>query len=69
MAWESCGRIVEKERADFYEFVAVNAVFAAIALFVVFFRSRRLQMMHARQLAVRIGLIRGDGNGGRLLRP
>lgn len=65
-AWESCGRIVPKERADFYEFVACNVAFAAIALGVLFFRSRRLQVDRARQLAARIGLIRGEG--GRLLR-
>lgn len=61
LAWESCGRIVERERADFYEFVAVNVVFAIIAMGVLFFRSRRLELMQARQLAARIGLIRDDG--------
>ncbi|KAF8970148.1 hypothetical protein BDZ97DRAFT_1652691 [Flammula alnicola] len=66
-AWESCGRIVSKERADFYEFVACNVVFAIIALGVLFFRSRRMQMNQARQLAARIGLIRGEG--GRVVRP
>ncbi|CAA7268346.1 unnamed protein product [Cyclocybe aegerita] len=60
LAWESCGRIVSKETADFYEFVAANAGFALIALGIVFFRSRRMQVMHARQLAARIGLIRDD---------
>lgn len=66
-AWESCGRIVSKERADFYEFVACNVAFALIALGVLFFRSRRMQVNQARQLAARIGLIRGDG--GRVFRP
>ncbi|KJA18751.1 hypothetical protein HYPSUDRAFT_916440 [Hypholoma sublateritium FD-334 SS-4] len=66
-AWESCGRIVGKERADFYEFVACNVVFALIALGVLFFRSRRMQLNQARQLAARIGLIRGDI--GRVIRP
>ncbi|CAL1708885.1 unnamed protein product [Somion occarium] len=61
--WESCGRIVEKERADFYEFFACNLVIAAIAVFVVFARSRRLQAMQARQLAARIGLTRGTPGG------
>jgi len=58
LAWESCGRIVQQERADFYEFVACNVLFAAIALFVLFTRSRRLHALHARQLAARIGIIR-----------
>jgi len=61
LAWESCGRIVGQERADFYEFVACNILFAVISLFVVFARSRRLRAMQARQLAARIGLIRGGG--------
>ena len=63
LAWESCGRIPARERADFYEFVACNVVFALISLCVVFIRSRRLQLMQARQLAARIGLIRDDGRG------
>ena len=63
LAWESCGRIPARERADFYEFVACNVVFALISLCVVFLRSRRLQLIQARQLAARIGLIRDDGRG------
>ncbi|OCH87142.1 hypothetical protein OBBRIDRAFT_736699 [Obba rivulosa] len=62
-AWESCGRIVEKERADFYEFFACNFVIAVVALFVLFARTKRLQAMHARQLAARIGLVRGTPGG------
>ena len=31
-AWESCGRLVPKERADFFEFVLCNVIFAALAL-------------------------------------
>ncbi|KAH9926771.1 uncharacterized protein B0H18DRAFT_856249, partial [Fomitopsis serialis] len=62
-AWEACGRIVEKERGDFYEFLACNAVIVAIALAVLFMRSKRLQAMHARQLAARIGLVRGTPGG------
>jgi len=68
LAWESCGRIPATERADFYEFVACNVVFALISLCILFLRSRRLQLMQARQLAVRIGLIRDDGGGGGGLR-
>ena len=63
LAWESCGRIPARERADFYEFVACNVVFALISLCILFLRSRRLQLMQARQLAARIGLIRDDGGG------
>ncbi|KAI0698082.1 hypothetical protein C8T65DRAFT_813422 [Cerioporus squamosus] len=57
-AWESCGRIVEKERADFYEFFACNLFIAILAIAVLFARSKRLQAIQARQLAARIGLVR-----------
>jgi hypothetical protein len=63
LAWESCGRIPARERADFYEFVACNVVFALISLCILLLRSRRLQLMQARQVAARIGLIRDDGAG------
>jgi len=56
LAWESCGRIPAKERADFYEFIACNVVFAIVALTVLFFRERRLRLGRARQLAARIGI-------------
>lgn len=62
-AWEACGRIVEKERGDFYEFLACNVAVAVVALIVLFARSKRLQAMHARQLAARIGLVRGTPGG------
>ncbi|KAF9457538.1 hypothetical protein BDZ94DRAFT_1285207 [Collybia nuda] len=65
LAWESCGRIVKQERADFYEFVACNVLFAIVALAILFVRSKRLHAMQARQLAARIGIIRNRGNGGR----
>jgi hypothetical protein len=58
LAWESCGRIVERERADYYEFVACNVVFVALALFLVVLRSKRLHALQTRHLAARIGLAR-----------
>jgi len=60
-AWQSCGRIVSKERSDYFEFILCNAFFAAGALAILFARSRRVEIMHARQLAARIGLVRGGG--------
>ena len=60
-AWQSCGRIVSKERSDYFEFILCNAFFAAGALALLFARSRRLEIVHARQLAARIGLVRGGG--------
>jgi len=60
-AWQSCGRIVSKERSDYFEFILCNALFAAGALAILFARSRRMEVMHARQLAARIGLVRGGG--------
>ncbi|KAG6901342.1 hypothetical protein C0995_013305 [Termitomyces sp. Mi166 len=62
-AWGSCGRIVAQERADFFEFVACNITFAAIALVVLFARSKRLRLLQARQLAARIGIVRGTVTG------
>ncbi|KZP14639.1 hypothetical protein FIBSPDRAFT_796471 [Athelia psychrophila] len=63
-AWESCGRIVDVEQADFWEFVACNAALAVVSLLVVAARSKRLQALRGRQLAARIGLIRSDGSIG-----
>lgn len=60
-AWQSCGRIVSKERSDYFEFILCNALFAAGALVILFARSRRMEILHARQLAARIGLVRGGG--------
>ena len=57
-AWESCGRIVEQERADFYEFFACNVLLAIVSIAVLLARSKRLQAIQARQLAARIGLVR-----------
>lgn len=65
LAWEACGRIVRQERADFYEFVAVNVLFTVISLAVLFVRSRRQQALQTRQLAARIGLVRSGGVGRR----
>jgi hypothetical protein len=47
-----------QERADFYEFVACNVLFAAVALFGVVVRSRRRRALQARTLAARIGVAR-----------
>lgn len=55
-AYESCGRIVEKERADFFEFVLTNVIFAALALTGVLIRSERMRAVRARRLAARIGV-------------
>ena len=63
-AWESCGRIVSQERADFWEFVACNAFFAAVALALLVVRSRRMQALQTRQLAARIGMVRGSARYG-----
>jgi hypothetical protein len=60
-AWQSCGRIVSKERSDYFEFILCNILFAAGALVLLFTRSRRVEVLHARQLAARIGLVRGGG--------
>lgn len=64
-AWESCGRLVPKERADFFEFVLSNVIFAALALTVVLVRSERMRTVRARRLAARIGVgLRRASSGG-----
>ncbi|KZT28072.1 hypothetical protein NEOLEDRAFT_957169 [Neolentinus lepideus HHB14362 ss-1] len=60
-AWQSCGRIPEQERADFYEFVACNLAFALVALGLVAVRTKRMEAIVARRIAARIGLVRGGG--------
>ncbi|KAI9460778.1 hypothetical protein HD554DRAFT_2028557 [Boletus coccyginus] len=57
-AWQSCGRIIARERADFYEFVACNLLFAAVALSIALVRSRAVEARQARRVAARIGLVR-----------
>ncbi|KAN0085912.1 hypothetical protein V8E55_007046 [Tylopilus felleus] len=57
-AWQSCGRIVARERADFYEFVACNLFFVAVAMSIALVRSRTVEARQARRLAARIGLTR-----------
>ncbi|KAF5351034.1 hypothetical protein D9756_008413 [Leucocoprinus leucothites] len=57
LAWESCGRVVSTERADFFEFVTVNLLFACVGIGIVVWRSRRMRLLHTRQLAARIGLV------------
>ncbi|KAF8551767.1 hypothetical protein OG21DRAFT_1478001 [Imleria badia] len=57
-AWQSCGRIVARERADFYEFLACNLLFAAVALSIALVRSRTVEARQAHRLAARIGLVR-----------
>ncbi|KAJ7636986.1 hypothetical protein FB45DRAFT_907951 [Roridomyces roridus] len=57
-AWAACGRVVTQERGDFLEFVGCNLLFAAVALFGVYSRSRRMRALQARQLAARISQIR-----------
>lgn len=57
LAWESCGRVVSAERADFFEFAAVNLLFLSVGAGIVIWRLRRMRLRHARQLAARIGLV------------
>lgn len=57
LAWEPCGRVVSTERADFFEFAAVNLLFVCVSIGVVIWRSRRMRLQHARQLAARIGMV------------
>ncbi|THH06509.1 hypothetical protein EW145_g4038 [Phellinidium pouzarii] len=55
-AWGSCGRRVPKERADFFEFVLCNIIFAALALVGVLVRTDNMRAVRVRRLAARIGV-------------
>ncbi|KLO16108.1 hypothetical protein SCHPADRAFT_823658, partial [Schizopora paradoxa] len=55
-AYESCGRITAVERADFFEFVLTNVIFAALALVGVLLRGERMRAVQAKRLAARIGV-------------
>ncbi|CAE6457705.1 unnamed protein product [Rhizoctonia solani] len=55
-AWESCGKVVLQERADFNEFVVCNLALAALSLGVLYAKVKKLTTMQYRQLAARIGL-------------
>ncbi|KAJ3805740.1 hypothetical protein F5876DRAFT_91389 [Lentinula aff. lateritia] len=59
--WEFCGRIISRERADLYEFIVCNVLFAVGAMLVVYIRSRRRHALQTMQLAARISLIRNGG--------
>ncbi|KAJ1302158.1 hypothetical protein OPQ81_000986 [Rhizoctonia solani] len=57
-AWESCGKVILQERADFNEFVLCNLGLAALSLGVLYAKVKKLTTMQYRQLAARIGLTR-----------
>ncbi|KDN48315.1 hypothetical protein RSAG8_02907, partial [Rhizoctonia solani AG-8 WAC10335] len=57
-AWESCGKVLLQERADFNEFVICNLALAALSLGVLYAKVKKLTTMQYRQLAARIGLTR-----------
>ncbi|KAH7872401.1 uncharacterized protein C8R40DRAFT_1007593, partial [Lentinula edodes] len=55
--YSRCGRIISSERADLYEFIACNVLFAVSAMLVVYIRPRRRHALQTMQLAARISLI------------
>ncbi|CED84817.1 hypothetical protein [Phaffia rhodozyma] len=65
-AWEACGRVVSKERTDYWEFVTVNMLFFVLATTLMLLRGRKLATLQYRMLAARIG-IPGTGGGSRFL--
>ncbi|WVQ83268.1 hypothetical protein IAT38_005407 [Cryptococcus sp. DSM 104549] len=58
-AWEGCGKVVKKERQDFWEFVTANLLFLIVALTVLWARTSALATEQYRQLAARIGITTG----------
>ncbi|ODN79659.1 hypothetical protein L202_03597 [Cryptococcus amylolentus CBS 6039] len=63
-AWEACGKVVKKERQDFYEFVTTNVLFLVFALVILWGRTSALAAQQYRQLAARIGIPAGGWVGG-----
>ncbi|KAH8817695.1 hypothetical protein DL96DRAFT_1623110 [Flagelloscypha sp. PMI_526] len=57
LAWSACGRIPNVERRDYFEFILCNFLFAAVAIFIVWARERKMRLGRARVLAARIGLV------------
>jgi len=55
-AWEACGKVIKKERQDFWEFVTANLLFLIVALTVLWARTSALASAQYRQLAARIGI-------------
>ncbi|TFK97899.1 hypothetical protein BDV98DRAFT_553360 [Pterulicium gracile] len=55
-AWQACGRIVVRERADFYEWVGCNVLFAVVSIAVGVVRWRRGEASRKMGLAARIGV-------------
>ncbi|WVR04657.1 hypothetical protein IAU60_001668 [Kwoniella sp. DSM 27419] len=55
-AWESCGKVIKKERQDFWEFVTANLLFLIVAMTILWARTSALATAQYRQLAARIGI-------------
>ncbi|WRT64742.1 uncharacterized protein IL334_001676 [Kwoniella shivajii] len=58
-AWEACGKVIRKERRDFWEFVTANLLFLIVALTILWARTSALATEQYRQLAARIGIPSG----------
>ncbi|WWC67979.1 uncharacterized protein I206_101898 [Kwoniella pini CBS 10737] len=58
-AWEACGKVIKKERQDFWEFVTANLLFLIVALTILWARTSALATEQYRQLAARIGIPSG----------
>ncbi|KAK8847434.1 hypothetical protein IAR55_005292 [Kwoniella newhampshirensis] len=55
-AWEACGKVIKKERQDYWEFVTANLLFLIVALTILWARTSALATEQYRQLAARIGI-------------
>ncbi|KZS97206.1 hypothetical protein SISNIDRAFT_482140 [Sistotremastrum niveocremeum HHB9708] len=61
--WMTCGRVVEQERRDFFEFVMCNVILAGLAITLVITRSKALASNRTRRLAARIHVRRRSTSG------
>ncbi|KAJ9112567.1 hypothetical protein QFC19_000584 [Naganishia cerealis] len=58
-AWESCGKVVLIEREHYWRFVTYNILFLILSIVILLIRANKLAAIQYRQLAARIGIVRG----------
>ncbi|KAJ9107612.1 hypothetical protein QFC21_001071 [Naganishia friedmannii] len=58
-AWESCGKVILLERESYWRFVTYNILFLILSVVILLIRANKLAAIQYRQLAARIGIVRG----------
>ncbi|KAJ9104084.1 hypothetical protein QFC20_004661 [Naganishia adeliensis] len=58
-AWESCGKVIAKETESYWRFVTFNTLILILSIVVLLIRANKLAAIQYRELAARIGIVRG----------